>query len=111
MAQAMEAPFTWADNKAKLLDAIRSTMACKAVRPVAMIDPQDTSESSPVATAEEVRAQAAIVEALEEWRGRGLRVTFPSRNTWHMAHGKREDSGHTSLPLLDVVRCAKEIMR
>lgn len=41
---------------------------------------------------------------------RGLRLSFPSPDQWHMRVGKKEDSGTITMPLATVLDCANKLM-
>ena len=55
--------------------------------------------------------QSDILALLEPHIQRGLHITFPELERWHMRHGKKEDTGTTRMPLRVVMDCADRIMR
>lgn len=55
--------------------------------------------------------QATIMEILDEHIKRGLHITFPEPERWHMQWGKKEDTGTIRMPLRTVLKCAENIMR
>jgi hypothetical protein len=52
----------------------------------------------------------SIQEVLKRHIQRGLKVTFPDPESWHMTHNKRETTGTIRMPLKDVLWCADQIM-
>lgn len=42
---------------------------------------------------------------------RGMHLTFPSPEEWHMRWGKREDTGTMRQPPRNVLECANRLMR
>jgi hypothetical protein len=55
--------------------------------------------------------QTTITEILEMHIARGLHISFPEPERWHMQWGKKEDTGTTRMPLRTVLKCAEEIMK
>lgn len=51
-----------------------------------------------------------IIEALEPFTSKGLRIVSIDDNCWHFKHGLREDSGTMHQPLRRIIRCAQLLM-
>lgn len=51
------------------------------------------------------------IETLKPFTDKGLHLTFPNEEEWHMRWGKKEDTGTLRMPLRILVKCAGEIMR
>lgn len=111
MAQAMGATFEFKDDKNAVMKIIRDHMAAKVPRPRALepLMPADTrfiTHEIP-----EPIEHSTIVDALAEYTARGLVLIFPTVDTWQISRDKRHDSGTTRAPLVDIVRCAREVMK
>lgn len=52
-----------------------------------------------------------ILKLLEPFTAIGLRVTFPHPEQFHIAFGKKEDTGSIKQPLRVILGCAREVMR
>lgn len=111
MAQAMGAAFDFKDDKNAVMKIIRDHMAAKVPKPRTLepLMPADTrfithEIPDPI-------EQNAIVNALAEYTSRGLVLTFPTVDTWQISRDNRQDSGTTRAPLVDIVRCAREVMK
>lgn len=103
MASAVGITVSFADTKTQLIAAIRKTVDVKAAKPLPF---------APIGIKpEEGSSQANIVNALQPLIERGLIVTFPDANTWHMERNKMSDSGNMNMPLMSVVRCAEAIIK
>lgn len=109
MAQAMGADFSFGADKAALMKLIREHMEAKVPRP-RIPDPLTAADLRLTGDADQSR-QADILDMVSEYTARGLRVTFPTSDTWMMTFDRREDSGTMRAPLVTIVRCAKEMMR
>lgn len=55
-------------------------------------------------------SQDEILKILDPHTQKGLKVTFPDPETWHMIHGKREDTGSVRIPLRTILGCAEKVM-
>jgi len=51
--------------------------------------------------------ESEITALLQPYITRGLHLTFPEPEQWHMRWGVREDTGTTRMPLRAVLRCAE----
>lgn len=52
-----------------------------------------------------------IKELLVPFVDRGMHLSFPSPDQWHMQFGKKEDTGNIRMPLRVVLKCAERLMR
>jgi len=59
-------------------------------------------------------AKICTEETLREMLGphikRGLHLTFPEPETWHMSFSKKEDTGTMRQPLRNVLKCADRML-
>jgi len=55
--------------------------------------------------------QEDVRRLLEPHIARGLTLTFPDAETWHIAHGKRTDTGTIRMPHRVVLDCANRLMK
>jgi len=58
-----------------------------------------------------ITTEAALLEVLKPHIDRGLRVTFPGPEEWHMSWDRKEDTGTMRQPLKTVIGCAERLMR
>ena len=56
-------------------------------------------------------AKHELLVMLQHLVERGLEVTFPNEEEWHMRMGKKEDMGTMRQPLKNVLECASRLMR
>lgn len=111
MAHALGCKFTFADNEAMLRRKIDEAVQKKAP-PAATYDPV-TAPDWRLTTRPPARwcDQDMIKEALSGHIERGMRLSFPTPETWRMAFDKREDTGSIRMPLRVVVKCADQILK
>jgi hypothetical protein len=111
LAQAMGAKFAFADDKSKIIANIREHMAAKVPKPRIpdLVEPSD--QSLIIVPPKYVCTQKQIVDALQPYTLKGLVIRFPTEDQWMLSCGKKEDSGTLRMPLLDVVRCARDMVR
>lgn len=111
IAQSYAIPDIFAKTQAQLIQAIelkQQDMVPKADNTIARPEyDARLMTKAPARTSD----RAEIVGLLREHIARGLHVTFPEPERWHMQWGKREDTGTTRMPLRTVLKCAEEIMR
>ncbi len=58
-----------------------------------------------------ITTQEALLGLIQPYIDRGLRVTFPTPEEWHMSIDRKEDTGTMRQPLKNVLRCAERLMR
>lgn len=103
MASAVGVTVSFADTKPKLVDAIRKTVDAKAAKPLPF---------APIGIKpEEGSSQANIITALKPLIDRGLIVTFPDADSWHLERNRKIDSGSMNMPLITIVRCAEAMLK
>lgn len=56
-------------------------------------------------------AQEDVEAMLAPYFERGLRISYPNPEQWHMQYKDREDCGTMRQSLLNVLRCAERLMR
>lgn len=106
----MGAEFTFADNKLRLIETIRDFMAAK-VPPLQIPDPLAPSDQRlSISVPKFISTQVEISDALADYIKRGLRLTFPTEDQWMITITKKQDSGSLRMPLVDIVRCARDLM-
>lgn len=105
MASAMGVSVSFADDKGKLLKAIRAEVAAKAPKPLpfAPLVPSDPLNQG--------SWQGSVKEALQHMIDRGLILSFPTSDQWHMQRDQKSDSGTMKMPLRGIVRCAEAVMK
>lgn len=54
--------------------------------------------------------QGTIRSTLSEYIKRGLRLEFPTDKTWRVSRGIKEDSGHITAKLINIIEAAKGVM-
>lgn len=54
--------------------------------------------------------QEEATEVLQGHMERGLHVTFPDPDRWHMQYGKKEDTGTLRMPLRTLLNCADKML-
>jgi len=50
-------------------------------------------------------------EMLAPYVARGLTVTYPTPEEWHMRMGKKEDTGTLRMPIATLLACAERMVR
>ena len=55
-------------------------------------------------------SQEIILDYLKPFMDRGLKVSFPEPERWHMIFDKREDSGNIRIPPRVILKCAQRVM-
>ncbi len=55
--------------------------------------------------------QELALEMLAPYIARGLHLTFPTPEEWHMRMGKKEDTGTVRMPLRTLLSCADRMMK
>lgn len=55
--------------------------------------------------------QDDLLELLRPLIDRGLYITFPTQEEWHMKWGKKEDTGTMRQPLKNVLECANRLCK
>lgn len=111
MAQAMNAIFSFADDKNALIKIIRDCMEAKVPKPRIPDPVQPADTRLLIRPPRYVSTEAEIVEILLPFTLKGLIIRFPAEDQWMMTYQKREDSGTLRMPLRDVVECARRMMR
>lgn len=111
MAQAMDAPFEFSDDKTALIGIIRGEMAAKVPKPRIPDNIEPSDQSLTITPPKYVCTQQTIMDVCAPYVAKGLRITFPTTDQWMMRFGKREDSGTLRMPPLDVVRCARDMVK
>lgn len=111
MAQAMDAKFSFSDDKTAMISIIRDCMASKVPKPRTPDDLRPADQRFIITPPKYVCTQSDVLDILQPFIKQGLQVTFPTVDQWHIKFDKREDSGSMMIPPLAVMRCAKELMR
>lgn len=104
MASAMGIKVSFSQDKQSLAKAIRAEVESKAPKPLPFAPLQPANPLNQGAW------QGNITEALQPMIDRGLILTFPTSDQWHMQRDKRSDSGTIKMPLRSIVRCAESVM-
>lgn len=55
--------------------------------------------------------QATLKELLKPYTDKGMHLTFPAPEEWHIRYDKREDTGTMRQPLKNVLDCCERLMR
>jgi hypothetical protein len=56
-------------------------------------------------------SEEEILDLLAVHIKRGLHVTFPEPEQWHMQFGKKEDTGTCRQKLVNILRCADRLLK
>jgi len=99
---------TFAESRAELLEKIAARQ-----REMMPVSKPQLPEQPFIPTDEDIEVEEwreAVQVALEPYVARGLRFTYPTGDTWHMAYFEREDSGNVSCEIMSMIRCARALM-
>lgn len=109
IASAIGLKVNFGDGKDKLLGLVQEKLKADLPRPVLPppLTPQDTRlmDSPPLHRVNRTQLE----DALRDYIRRGLVITYPSNDLWHMRVGKREDSGPMRMPLRHVLQVARDL--
>ena len=111
LAQAMGADYNFGMDCDALRQSIRDHMEAQVPKPRIPDDLRPTDIRVATDLSDIVVTQVDVAEACLNSIDRGMRLTFPTPDTWMMEYGKKQDSGTLRMPLVDVVRCARELMK
>lgn len=51
-----------------------------------------------------------IRDIFQPYVDRGLRLSFPDKDTWHISCRGKEDTGNMTMPVWSIVACAERLM-
>ena len=105
LLESLGGKVTFAESRAELLDKIAARQ--REMMPA----PKEQLPTIHLPTTDEEGEWRELVQdALAPLVSRGLRLTFPTNTTWHLAYFEREDSGNASCDMTTMIRCAKALM-
>jgi hypothetical protein len=109
IASAVGLKINFGDGKEKLIGLINDHMKATVPKPafpppLAPVDTR-TMDAPPLhrSTAKQIE------DALADYVRRGLVITYPNGDLWHMKLGKREDSGPMRMPLRHIIGVARQL--
>jgi hypothetical protein len=109
IASAIGLKVNFGDGKEKLVGLINDRMKATVEPPrfPPPLTPVDTRTMDAPPLHRCNRKQ--IEDALADFIRRGLVVTYPNEDLWHMKLGKREDSGPMRMPLRHIIGVARQL--
>lgn len=107
----MGAEFTFGMDSEALRNSIRDHVDAQVPRPRIPDDLKPSDIRLATDLSDLVCTQVDVAEACLDAIDRGLTLTFPTADTWLIEINKKQDSGTLRMPLVDIVRCVKEIMK
>lgn len=111
IAQGMAIPFAFSDDAVILRQKIDSKNQGMIPAPT-YIPPRPEYDARLMLKPPSKFSNEADVKALlQEHMKRGLILTFPAPEQWHMVCGKKEDSGNMRMPLRVLLHVAEQVMR
>lgn len=109
IASALGVKVNFGDGKEKLIGLVNDRMKVTIEPPrfPPPLTPLDTRTMDAPPLYRLNRRQ--IDEALIDYVRRGLVITYPNDDLWHMKVGKREDSGPMRMPLKHILGVARQL--
>lgn len=109
IASALGVKVNFGDTKERLIGLIDTQMkvSVEAPRPPLPLMPIDTRtmDAPPLFRCNRTQIEDALVDYIR----RGLVITYPNEDLWHMKVGKREDSGPMRMPLRHIIGVARQL--
>lgn len=105
----MGAGFSFADGKQELIKLIENTVTAQKPPPrvFAPLEPSDGRMSTKPPRFTSTPQEMQEIVALHN----GLRLSFPTVDTWFLEYGRKENSGSMHMPLRDFYRLVREFVR
>ena len=100
IAQGMGIKFNFGMTKEAMIQSIEAGQVAMIPKPVKP-DPVRVIEGT---------LQGSIRSTLKDYIDRGLRLEFPTDATWRVSRGIKEDSGHISAKMSNIIEAAKGVM-
>lgn len=109
IASALGVKVNFGDGKEKLIALVNDKMKATVEPPrfPPPLSPVDTRTMDAPPLYKVTRRQ--IEDALADYVRRGLVITYPNDDLWHMHLGKREDSGPMRMPLKHILGVARQL--
>ncbi len=109
IAQSMNVPFTMADDKKKLIQAIQIKQDAMFTPPPAPIMPDVSYHALRSRTVPKSSDEAMVRATLQPFVDKGLHLSFHG-DTWSMIWGGKTDSGTLKQPIRVIIKCAQKVM-
>lgn len=111
IAQAIGAKFSFSDDAKALQKAIDKKLEERIPKPPQLEELKPEDQRLRTRTPARGMTQKALDEALQDQKKRGLKLYFPTSDTWQMSFNKKVDSGTLRMPLRVIVSCAEEVLK
>ena len=111
IAQSFGVADIFSKSKEHLIQAIELKQAKLVPEPPIVIPKPEYDARLMTKPPSKSSTQDDVVELLAEHVARGLHLSFPEPERWHMQWGKKEDTGTLRMPLRVVLSCANQIMK
>jgi hypothetical protein len=110
IASGMGVEYGFGDDVNAIAQKIEQRQA--DMQPVIAPVPPAPEYDARLADAKPVRKsdEALVRELLQPHIALGLHLSFPTPETWHIAFGRKEDSGSIRIPPKAILRCAERVM-
>lgn len=110
IAQSFGVADIFKKDRNALLQAIETKQAEAAPQPIIVIPKPEYDPRLMTKIPAKKSEQTEADELLKPYIERGLVVTYPEHERWHMRCGKREDSGTMRMPLRVLLMCAERVL-
>ena len=97
-------------DKPQLIQAIEAKLERMAPDPVIDIPKPEYDARLMTKPPSKSSTQDDIVSMLVPYTNIGMHLTFPDPESWHMQHGRKEDTGSMRMPLRNILQCAAKVM-
>lgn len=111
IAQGLGVEILFSDTKEDLMQKIDSGLTVQlppAPPPLPNVPSDIRLRTTPPAANS---TPSEITDVLAAYIKRGLVVTFPAENQWHIRLARKEDSGTLRMPLRAIVKCADKLFQ
>jgi hypothetical protein len=111
IASGFGVDWTFGDSKTALIAKIDAHLQRDVPRPAIPEPLQVSDRSLALVPPRFVVSQAQIMDAMQPYIARGLRVRFPTDDTWQFDCAKKSDSGTVFAPMRDIINCAEAVLK
>lgn len=111
IAQRQGIKFSFSDDAAALAQKIATVQeAVKPLEPIIIPKPEYDARLMDKPPSKKC-AKDSMIKRLQPYIARGLIVTFPDEETWHMQRDKKQDSGTMRMPERIMMEAADRLLR
>lgn len=111
IAQGMGVTDIFAKDQIQLVQAIELKQQALMPEPEIVIPKPEYDARLMTKPPAKKGSQQELEELLAPYIARGMRLSFPEPEIWHMVCGKKEDTGNMRQPLKNILQCADKIMK